>query len=91
MKLWSFDVRSGGPSQVTLLEEVGISLEGTSYSVKDVRMVLCLRRAHPPQFIAIASPPRFTDISRKGRMKKNRRDFVSSHHASLIDNPWVTW
>jgi len=30
MKLWSFDVRSGGPSQATLLEEMRASLEGSS-------------------------------------------------------------
>ncbi len=31
MKLWSFDVRSDGPSQATILEEVRASLEGHLY------------------------------------------------------------
>jgi hypothetical protein len=32
MKLWSFDVRSRGPSQVTLQEEKRASLEGAFMS-----------------------------------------------------------
>ena len=42
VKLWSFDVRSGGPNQATLLEKVYASLDRAL--VYGVRSVKCMVR-----------------------------------------------
>ena len=51
MKLWSLDVRSGGPSQATLPEEMRASLEGALY--RALIGLLCSPTAHDRKLIRL--------------------------------------
>ncbi len=51
MKLWSLGVRSGGPSQATLPEEMRASLEGALY--RALISLLCSSNAHDRKLIRL--------------------------------------